>query len=171
MGQLFYPYSLRIIQPFLEFVHYDLVNSLSLSIFLRISWSGIPVCDSKITIVSLEGFAVELKAIVQDKGTRDPEPCDNVFSNKFLGIYVSNICQRFSFNPLGEVVRADQQISLVSYCFRERPKISKPHWANGQALDRGLRTPLGWCIFGANLWQWSHFLTYSCTSFCIFGHQ
>ena len=120
MGQFFYPSTHRVIQPFLEFVHYDLVNSLSLSISLRINWNGIPVYDSKITIVSSEGFAVELKAIIRDEGTRDPEPCDNVFPNKFLGIYVSDICQSFIFNPFGEVVRADQQISLISYCFRER---------------------------------------------------
>ena len=107
MGQLFYPYSLRIIQPFLEFVHYDLVNSLSLSIFLRISWSGIPVCDSKITIVSSEGFAVELKAIIRDEGTRDPEPCDNVFPNKFLGVQVSDIRQGLNFNLFSKVVCAD----------------------------------------------------------------
>ena len=26
-------------------------------------------------------------------------------------------------------------------------------------------------MFGANLWHWSHFLTYSCASFCISSHQ
>ena len=26
-------------------------------------------------------------------------------------------------------------------------------------------------MFGVNLWHWSHFLTYSYVSFCIFGHQ
>ena len=107
MWQFFHQSSFHIIQPFLEFVHYDLVNSLSLSIFLRISWSGIPVCDIEITTVSPEGFVVELKVIVRDSGTRDPEPCENIFPNKFLGIYVPNICQRFSFNQFGEVVCVD----------------------------------------------------------------
>ena len=105
MRQLFYPSSLRVIQPFLESIHYDLINSLSLSISLRISWNGIPACDTEITIISPEGFAVELKAIVRDEGMKDPELCDNIFLNKFLGIYVLDICQRFSFNPLGEVIR------------------------------------------------------------------
>ena len=105
MRQLFYPSSLRVIQPFLESIHYDLINSLSLSFSLRISWNGIPACDTEITIISHEGFAVELKAIVRDEGMKDPELCDNIFLNKFLGIYVLDICQRFSFNPLGEVIR------------------------------------------------------------------
>ena len=26
-------------------------------------------------------------------------------------------------------------------------------------------------MFGADLWHWSHFLTYSCASFCMLGHQ
>ena len=120
MGQIFYPSSFHVIQPFLESVHYYLVNSLGLSIYLRISWSEIPICDSKITTVSLKRFPIKLKAIVWDEGMKDPEPCDNIFRNKFLGIHVLNICQRFSFNLLGEVVCANQQISLVSYCFRER---------------------------------------------------
>ena len=49
--------------------------------------------------------------------------------------------------------------------------MSKPHWANGQGLDRGLRTPLGWWMFGVNFWHWSHFFTYFCASFCMLDHQ
>ena len=49
--------------------------------------------------------------------------------------------------------------------------ISKPHWAKGHGLDRGLRTSPSWWMFGANLWHWSHFFTYSCASLCIFDHQ
>ena len=51
------------------------------------------------------------------------------------------------------------------------PTISKPHWAKSQGLDRALRTPPDWWMFGENLWHWLHFFTYSCASFCIFGHQ
>ena len=51
--------------------------------------------------------SIKLKAIVRDEGTRDPKPCDNVFPDKLLGVYVSDIHQGFSFNPLSEVVRAD----------------------------------------------------------------
>ena len=49
--------------------------------------------------------------------------------------------------------------------------MSKPYWAKGQRLNRGLRTPSGWWMFGANLCHWSHFFTYSCASFYIFGYQ
>ena len=51
------------------------------------------------------------------------------------------------------------------------PTMSKPHWAKDQELDRGLRTPPSWWMFGANLWHWSHFFTYYCTSLYLFGHQ
>ena len=49
--------------------------------------------------------------------------------------------------------------------------MSKPHWANGQGLDKGLRTPPDWQMFGTNLWHWSYVFTYSCTSFCMISHQ
>ena len=63
--------------------------------------------NSQVTIVSFDRFVIKLKAIVRDKGTRDPELCDNVFPNKFLSIHIPDICQGFSFNPLSEVVRVD----------------------------------------------------------------
>ena len=102
MGQIFYPSSFHVIQPFLESVHYDLVNSLGLSISLGISGSGILACNSKVTIVSLERFAIKRKAIVQDEGTKDPKLGDNVFPNILLGIYISDIRQELSFNPLSK---------------------------------------------------------------------
>ena len=63
---------------------------------------------------------------------RDFEPSDNIFLNKSLGIHNPDICQWFNFNPFGEVIRADQQISFVPYYFRERtyvvqsPLIKRP---------------------------------------------
>ena len=60
---------------------------------------------------------------------------------------------------------------LFPTALRKDPTISKPHWANGQWLDRELRTPLGWWMFGVNFWHWSHFFTYSYASFYMFGHQ
>ena len=54
---------------------------------------------------------------------------DNVLPEKFLYVHISNIRQRLSFNPFGEIVCADQQIFLVSLYFRK--------WANNiQALLR-----------------------------------
>ena len=60
---------------------------------------------------------------------------------------------------------------LFTAALGKGPTISKPHWAKGQGLDRGLRIPLGWWMFRANLWLWLHFFTYSYASFCMFGHQ
>ena len=122
MWQLFHPSSFCIIQPPLESVHYDFVNSFSLSIPLGISWGRIRIRYSQFTTVSPEGFAIKLKAIVRDEGTRDPEACDNVFPNKFLGNHIPNICQGLSFHPLSKVICADQQIPIVPCSLRE--------WAN-----------------------------------------
>ena len=58
--------------------------------------------------------------LFRSEGMRDPKPSDNIFPHKSLGIHIPDICQWLSFNPFSEVVRADQQISLISYCFRER---------------------------------------------------
>ena len=107
MRQLFYPFSFRIIQPLLESAHYDLINSLSLSIPLWISQGGISIYNSQVTTVSPEDLAIKLKAIVQDEGIRDPEPSDNILPKISLGIHVPGICQWFSFNPLGEVIYAN----------------------------------------------------------------
>ena len=109
--------------------HYDLVNSFSLFVPLGISWSGrILVCDSQLTEISSKGFVVELKSIVRDEGMRYFEAGDNVLLDKLLYIHISDIRQRLSFNPFGEIVCADQQIFLISRCFGK--------WANN------IQTPL-----------------------------
>ena len=128
MRQIFHPSSLCIVQSFLKSTHYDLVNSFSLSVPLGICWSGIPVCNSQLTTVSPKGFAVELKSIIRDEGMRYSETSDNVLLEKLLYVHISDIRQRLSFNPFGEIICADQQIFLVSRCFRK--------WANN------IQTPL-----------------------------
>ena len=60
---------------------------------------------------------------------------------------------------------------LFSTALRKSSTISKSHWAKGQGLDKGLRTPSSWWMFRANLWHLSHFFTYSCASLCMFSHQ
>ena len=52
---------------------------------------------------------------------RDSELGDKVSSNKLLGIHVSDICQWFGFDPFGEVISTDEQISFVPCCFRKWP--------------------------------------------------
>ena len=117
--QFFYLSSLCIIQPFLKSTYYDLVNNFSLSVPLRICRSGVPVPNSHLTTVSPKGFAVKLKSIIRDEGMRYPKASDNVLPEKLLYIHISDIRQRLSFNPFGEIVCADQQILLVSRCFRK----------------------------------------------------
>ena len=103
---LFHPISLCIIQPLLESIHYDLVNSLDLSIPLGISWGRVYVLNSQVTAVSPKRFAIKQKAVVRDEGTRDSESGDNVFPNKLLGIHVPNVCQGLGFNRFSEVIYA-----------------------------------------------------------------
>ena len=107
MWQLFHPFSLCIIQPLLESIYYDFVNSLGLSIPLEVSYGRVSVCNSQITAISPKGFAIELETIIRDEGMRNPKPCDNVFLDKLLGVHNLDICQGFGFNPLSEVIRAD----------------------------------------------------------------
>ena len=90
-------------------------------------------------------------AIVRDEGVKDPESGDNVFSEKFLSVHISDVRQRFSFTSLGEIVCADQQIFLVTCYFGKGT--NNIQCVKDQGLDRGLRTPLGWCILGVNLWH------------------
>ena len=118
--QLFHPFSLRIIQPFLKSIHYDFIDSLNLSIPLGVSRGGISICNPQVTTVSSEGLAIKLQAVVRDKGTKDPKPSYNILPKKFLGIHVPDVSQWFSSNPLGEVICADQQVLLIPYGLRKR---------------------------------------------------
>ena len=77
--------------------------------------------NSQVATVPPESFTIKLKAIIRDKGVKDPKLKDNVFPNKSLSIHIIDICQWFSFNPLDQVICVDQQLSLIPYCLRERP--------------------------------------------------
>ena len=57
-------FSFRIIQPLLKSIHYDFIYNLGLSIPLGISQGGISIRNSQVTIVSLEGLAIKLQAII-----------------------------------------------------------------------------------------------------------
>ena len=114
--QLFYQFSLCVIQPLLKPTHYDLIDSFSLSIPLRICRGEISIHYAQVTAISPESFAIKLKSVVRDEGTRDSKPSDNIFPNESLSIHFPNIRQWFIFNPFGEVVCADQQISLIPCC-------------------------------------------------------
>ena len=51
----------------------------------------------------------------------DPESSDNIFFKQTSWhIHIPDIRQWFNFNPLGEVIRADQQPSLIPCCPRKR---------------------------------------------------
>ena len=65
------------------------------------------------------GSAIKLEPVVRDKGSRDPEFCNNVSPDKPFSIYVSDISQWLDFHPFGEVIGADQQISLILCCLGE----------------------------------------------------
>ena len=120
MWQLFYQFTLGIIQPLFESIYYDLIDSLNLSIPLRISQGGILIRNSQVTIVPPEGLTIKLKVIIRNEGIRDPKLSDNILPNKSLGIQVPDIDQWFNFNPLGEVICVDRQIPLIPNCPKER---------------------------------------------------
>ena len=83
---------------------------------------------------------------------RDPKPSDNIFTNKSLGIYVPDICQWFNFNPLAEVIHANQQSSLIPCCLRERPyNIQAPLSKKPRAGQRIKDTPWLIDVWGKSL--------------------
>ena len=85
------PSSLLIIQLLFQSINYDLVNSLDLSISLGVSRNGIPVCNSQVTAVSLEGLTIKLKVIIRDEGMRDPKSSNDVFPDKLLSIHIPDV--------------------------------------------------------------------------------
>ena len=108
MWQFFHPSFLHIIQPLFQPIDYDIVNSLSLSISLGVGRSGIPVCNSQVTAVSLEGLAIKLKAVIYDEGMRDLKLSNNVLPDKLLRIHIPIVGQGLDFDPFGEIVCADR---------------------------------------------------------------
>ena len=119
MREFLYPSPLGVVQSFLKPIDDDFVNNLSLSISMRISRGRVLVCDPQFATVSSEGLAIKLESIIRNKGSRDPESCNDVSPDKSFRIYVSNVSQWLGFDSFGEVICADQQVSLVSCCFGE----------------------------------------------------
>ena len=107
MWQLFHPSSFRIIQSLFQPIDYDLINSLGLSIPLGVGRSGISVCNSEVTTVSPEGFAIKLKAVIRDEGMRDSKSSNDVLPDEFLCIHVLDVGQGLGFDPFGEIVCAN----------------------------------------------------------------
>ena len=70
--------------------------------------SGIPICNSLVTIVPPEGLTVKLKVVVRDEGMRDPKLSNDVLLDKLLSIHIPDASQGFSFDPFGEIVYVDQ---------------------------------------------------------------
>ena len=84
MWQLFHLFFICVIQPFFEPTHYDLIDSLSLSISLWICQGGISICYAQVAAIPPEGFTIKLKTIVQDECTRDSKLSDNIFTDKLM---------------------------------------------------------------------------------------
>ena len=134
MWKLVHPFAFCIIQPLLESVHYNLIDSLSLPIPLGVGWSGIPIRDTHITVVPSESLAIKLKSVVRDEGMGNSKSSNNVLPHKLFDIHVPDVCRWVSFNPLGKVISVDQKPFPVFYCFGEGPynvqaSLSKKPWA------------------------------------------
>ena len=81
-----------IIQPLFESTHYDLINSLGLSIPLWVSRGGIPIHNSQVITIPPKGFAIKLKSIVRDEGMKDPKTSVDVLLEKSVGIHIPDVC-------------------------------------------------------------------------------
>jgi len=67
----------------------------------------------------MKGFVVKLKTVIWDQSMRNSKPSDNALSDESFGIHVPNIGKGLDFYPLGKVVRADEEPSLVPYSLRK----------------------------------------------------
>ena len=150
MWQLFHPSSLRIVQSLLQPIDYDLIYNLGLPVPLRVGRSGISVRNSQVIAVTPKGLTIKLKVIVRDEGMRNSESSNDVPPDEFLCIHVPDVGQGLGFDPFGEVVYADHQVSFVSCCFREMAHNIQAPLSEQLRIGEGLRTPPGWWIFGAN---------------------
>ena len=117
MWQFLHPFAFCIIQPFLQPTYYNFIYSFCLSIPLGISRSRIPISNPQLTTVSSKHLAVGLKAVVKDEHMKNSKSSDNVLPNESFCNHISNVGQMFRFNPLCKIIRADQEIFLISHCF------------------------------------------------------
>ena len=108
MWQFFHPFTFWTIQPLLESIYYDIIDSLGLSVPLWIGQSRVPILNTQFTTVPSKSFTIKLKPIIRDEDVRDLKLSDNIFPYKSLDVYISDIWQGLSFNPFGEVISADQ---------------------------------------------------------------
>ena len=117
--QFFHPLSLYVVQPLFKPTNYDFIDSFDLPIPLWICWGRISVGYAQITAIPPESLAIKLQSVVRDERMRDSKPSDNILPNKFFSIRISDICQKFSFNPLSKVIRANQLVSFIFCHFRK----------------------------------------------------
>ena len=76
---------------FFKSVHYNLVNSFSLPISLRVGRSGISILYTQIRTVFPEGFAIKLKAIIRDECIGNPKSSNYVLLDEPFDIYISDV--------------------------------------------------------------------------------
>jgi hypothetical protein len=106
------------------------IGYLDLSITLLMSNGRIADLDAMIIVVSLEHVADELGTVVNDDPVRDPKPVDDGHDELDCRLLV-DLDNRGCFQPLGELVDTDVQISESFDALGNGPRMSSPHTANG----------------------------------------
>ena len=72
---------------------------------------------------------------------RDLKSSNDVLPDKLLSIHILDVGQGLGFNPFGEIVYANQQISLISYCFRERAYNIQAPLSEQPRTGKGIEDP------------------------------
>ena len=161
MWELFYPSPLCLIQSFLQSVHYELVHGLDLPISLGVGGSGVSVNDPKLAAILPKVLTVKLETVVRNECVWNSEAGNNVLPDEFLGIYVPNVGQRFSFHPFGEVIGSNYYVSLVPCSFGERTDNIKTPLSERPRAGEGVENP-SWLV---DIWGESLALI---TLLCVF---
>ena len=72
---------------------------------------------------------------------RDFESSNDISPNEFLCIHVPDVGQGLDFDPFGEIVYADHQVSFISCCFKERAYDIQAPLSERPRTGEGIKDP------------------------------
>ena len=102
------------------------------------------VLDTQLLAKIFECFVIKLLSTIGDKDFRDPKAIDNAFPIKVLDVLLSDGGQGFRFNPFDKVIDSHDKELELSYCHRNGPMMSSPHWVKGYGAFIGVSYSDGW---------------------------
>lgn len=142
----------------------DLFWSLYLSIGLRTGHrSELRLTTPSAQVVS-DLYCIELSTIVKYHGSRDSKASNDVFPNELLHFRGGDRDNDLYLYPLGEIIRRNKRILMLTGDLGKSPKMFIPHVAKGKGLMMGVSDVVSFRCTRANFWYLSHLRTKSMSS-------